>query len=105
MILTAIGFGLLMLLPADFSFPIFGTVIFVIGVGMGLFASPNTAAIMNSVPARHRGVASIRVTFNNVGMPLSILVGFLILLLVIGAMMMTFLDYVEGVLHILAPGS
>jgi flagellar biosynthesis protein FliR len=40
-----------------------------------------------------------------VGMPLSILVGFLILLLVIGAMMMTFLDYVEGVLHILAPGS
>ena len=38
-----------------------------------------------------------------VGMPLSILVGFLILLLVIGAMMMTFLDYVEGVLRILAP--
>src|SRR5215218_6474489 len=38
-----------------------------------------------------------------VGMPLSILLGFLILLLVIGAMMMTFLDYVEGVLRILAP--
>ena len=40
-----------------------------------------------------------------VGMPLSILVGFLILLLVIGAMMMTFLDYVEGVLRVLAPNS
>ena len=40
-----------------------------------------------------------------VGMPLSILVGFLILLLVVGAMMMTFLDYVEGVLRILAPNS
>ena len=40
-----------------------------------------------------------------VGMPLSILVGFLILLLVLGAMMMTFLDYVEGVLRVLAPSS
>ena len=40
-----------------------------------------------------------------VGMPLSILVGFLILLLVVGAMMTTFLDHVEGVLRALAPGS
>jgi flagellar biosynthetic protein FliR len=40
-----------------------------------------------------------------VGMPLSILVGFLILLLIIGAMMMTFLDYVEGVLRVLAPNA
>jgi flagellar biosynthetic protein FliR len=40
-----------------------------------------------------------------VGMPLSILVGFMILLLVVGAMMMTFLDSVEGVLHLLAPRS
>jgi flagellar biosynthetic protein FliR len=40
-----------------------------------------------------------------VGMPLSILVGYLILMLVIGAMMMTFLDYVEGVLRVLAPNS
>jgi flagellar biosynthetic protein FliR len=40
-----------------------------------------------------------------IGLPLSILAGFLILLLVLGAMMMTFLDYVEGVLRIMAPGS
>ena len=40
-----------------------------------------------------------------VGMPLSILVGFLILLLVICAMMMSFLDYVEGVLRVLAPNA
>ena len=40
-----------------------------------------------------------------IGLPLAILLGLLLLLLVIGAMMMTFLDYVEGVLHILAPGS
>ena len=40
-----------------------------------------------------------------VGVPLSILVGFLILLLVIGAMMGTFLDYFGGVLHELTPTS
>jgi flagellar biosynthesis protein FliR len=40
-----------------------------------------------------------------VGMPLSILIGFVILILVIGAMMMTFTDFVESVLRQLAPGS
>jgi flagellar biosynthetic protein FliR len=40
-----------------------------------------------------------------VGMPLSIMVGFMILIMVVGAMMMTFLDYVEGVLHLLAPNT
>jgi flagellar biosynthesis protein FliR len=38
-----------------------------------------------------------------VGMPLSIMVGFLILFLVVGAMMTTFLNYSGGVLHLLAP--
>jgi flagellar biosynthesis protein FliR len=38
-----------------------------------------------------------------VGMPLSILVGFLILLLVVGAMMTVFLGSVETVLNALAP--
>ena len=38
-----------------------------------------------------------------VGLPLSILLGFLFLVLVLGAMMGLFLDYVGGVLHALAP--
>jgi flagellar biosynthetic protein FliR len=38
-----------------------------------------------------------------IGLPLSILLGFLLLLLVIGAMMGTFVGYLEGVLHDLAP--
>jgi flagellar biosynthetic protein FliR len=38
-----------------------------------------------------------------VGMPLSIMAGFLILVLVLGAMMMTFLDHFQGVLLLLAP--
>jgi len=40
-----------------------------------------------------------------VGVPASILIGFLVLLLVIGAMMSTFHDYLEGVLRQLAPYS
>jgi flagellar biosynthetic protein FliR len=38
-----------------------------------------------------------------VGMPLSIMVGFLILFMVVGAMMTVFLNYSGGVLHLLAP--
>jgi MFS family permease len=86
MVLSAISFGLLMLLPANFPFPVFALLIFVNGVSMGLFASPNTAAIMNSVPARDRGVASgMRVTFMNVGMPLSIGLFFTLMILGLNA--------------------
>jgi flagellar biosynthesis protein FliR len=38
-----------------------------------------------------------------IGLPLSILLGFVVLLLAVGAMMGTFLSYLEGVLHELAP--
>jgi hypothetical protein len=56
---------------------------FVSGIGGGLFAAPNTASIMNSVPARHRGAASgMRVTFAQSGMPLSM--GLFFTLLVVG---------------------
>ena len=83
MLLAAATFALLMLLPADFAFPVFALIIFLNGVSMGLFASPNTAAIMNAVPARDRGVASgIRVTFMNVGLPLSI--GLFFTLMIVG---------------------
>ncbi len=63
----------LIALPLDFPYPLFATIIFFNGVGSGLFASPNTSAIMSSVPARHRGSASgMRSTFQNAGMSLSI---------------------------------
>jgi MFS family permease len=73
----------LMLLPIDFPFWAFALLIFGNGVGSGLFASPNTAAIMSSVPAYHRGAASgMRSTFQNSGMSLSI--GIFFSLLVVG---------------------
>jgi MFS family permease len=63
----------LMLLPVVFPYWIFALLIFGNGIGSGLFASPNTAAIMSSVPASERGAASgMRSTFQNSGMSLSI---------------------------------
>jgi EmrB/QacA subfamily drug resistance transporter len=73
LLLAACCFTGLMLLPVDFSFWMFALLIFGNGVGSGLFASPNTSAIMSAVPARHRGSASgMRSTFQNSGMSLSI---------------------------------
>ncbi|MDQ0189212.1 MFS transporter [Alicyclobacillus cycloheptanicus] len=72
MVLSAIGFLLLLTLPFNFTYWPFAIYLFIIGCGMGLFASPNSAAIMNSVPARYRGVASgMRATFMNAGQMMS----------------------------------
>jgi len=73
LVIAACAFTGLMLLPVNFSYWVFGTLIFFNGIGSGLFASPNTSAIMSAVPARHRGAASgMRSTFQNSGMSLSI---------------------------------
>ena len=72
MLVTALSFGLMMLLPVNFPFLAFALLTLLNGVGMGLFAAPNTVAIMNSVPPRSRGVTSgMRMTFQNGGMVLS----------------------------------
>jgi MFS family permease len=71
--LAACCFTGLMLLPVDFSYWVFALLIFGNGLGSGLFAAPNTSAIMSAVPASHRGAASgMRSTFQNSGMSLSI---------------------------------
>jgi EmrB/QacA subfamily drug resistance transporter len=83
MALAAVSFLLLLALPADFAYWLFALVIFLNGVAFGMFASPNTAAVMNSVPARHRGVASgTRATCQMLGQPLS--TGIFFSLMVVG---------------------
>jgi MFS family permease len=73
LLLAAACFTGLMLLPVEFPYWAFALLIFGNGIGSGLFAAPNTSAIMSSVPARHRGAASgMRSTFQNSGMSLSI---------------------------------
>jgi MFS family permease len=73
LLVSALAFGGLLLIPVDFSYPEFGALIFLAGAGMGLFSAPNAAAIMNSVPAKQRGAASgMLATFQNSGFVLSI---------------------------------
>ena len=73
MLIAAATFALLLTLPANFSYPAFGALLFFNGIGFGLFAAPNTTGIMNAVPARLRGSASgMRATFMNSGTLLSI---------------------------------
>ncbi len=73
LLVAAVCFTGLMLLPIDFPYWMFALLIFGNGVGSGLFAAPNTAAIMSSVPAQDRGAASgMSSTFRNSGMSLSI---------------------------------
>lgn len=72
LILTAVSFLGLLLLPTIFSYQKMALLLAVNGIGSGLFAAPNTSAIMGSVPATERGAANgVRATLMNAGMVLS----------------------------------
>ncbi|MFI5976054.1 MFS transporter [Streptomyces sp. NPDC051452] len=71
-LVMAVSFAGLLVLPGDFSYWVFAALIFLNGLGGGLFAAPNTSIIMSNVPADARGAASgMRATFQNAGMVLS----------------------------------
>ncbi|MGE5133478.1 MAG: MFS transporter [Gemmatimonadota bacterium] len=73
MLVAAASFLLLEYLPVNFAYWEFALILLLNGIGMGMFASPNRAAIMNSLPARARGVGSgMSATFQNSAMVLSI---------------------------------
>ena len=83
MLLMAATFVALMLIPVDFNYWLFALLVFLNGLGGGIFTAPNTAAIMSSVPAEERGAASgVRATFFNAGSSLSI--GIFFSLMIIG---------------------
>ena len=72
LLLVAATFFGLILIPANFNYVEFATLLALNGIGMGLMAAPNAAAIMNSVPADQRGQASgIRATGMNAGVVIS----------------------------------
>ncbi len=63
---SAVSFFALTFLPYNFNYVPFALIIFVMGIGSGMFASPNVLSIMNSVPPQDRGVASgVRATLQN----------------------------------------
>jgi MFS family permease len=67
--LTFIGFDFL---PINFAYWQFGLLMLVNGLAMGLFASPNRAAVMNSLPPDERGAgAGMSGVFQNAAMVLS----------------------------------
>ena len=73
MIVSAIGFLLLVAIPINFSYWEFALVILLIGAAMGLFAAPNMTGIMNSLPPNQRGSgAGMAATFQNSASVLSI---------------------------------
>ena len=82
MLLAALGFGLLLLLPTNFSYLSFGLILLLIGISMGLFASPNRAAVMNSLPRADRGAGgAMNQTFQNSAQVLSISVFFTLMII------------------------
>jgi MFS family permease len=73
LVIVALSFLGLMILPVDFTYLDFAGLLLLSGLGQGMFSAPNTSAIMSSVPANQRGVASgMRSTFQNSGTALSI---------------------------------
>ena len=78
---AAVSFGLLMLLPVDFPYPLFALVLLLSGISMGLFVSPNRAAVMNSLPPGDRGAGGgMNQTFQNSAQVLSIGVFFTLMI-------------------------
>ena len=83
MLLMAVTFVALVMIPVDFNYLVFAVLVFFNGLGGGIFTAPNTAAIMSSVPAAERGSASgVRATFFNAGSSLSI--GIFFSLMIVG---------------------
>ena len=73
LLVVAVTFIALLLIPVNFNYWVFGILTFLNGIGSGMFAAPNRTAIMNSVPASARGAASgMTGTFQNAGNSLSI---------------------------------
>ncbi len=73
MVGAALSFVALDLLPTNFSYPVFAIVLAMNGISMGLFASPNRAAVMNSLPPGDRGAGGgMNQTFQNSAQVLSV---------------------------------
>jgi MFS family permease len=92
MIIAALSFLLLEMLPVDFTYWQFAGILLLNGIGMGLFASPNRAGIMNSLPPDRRGVgAGMSATFQNSAMVLSIGIFFSLIILGLSSSLSTHL--------------
>jgi MFS family permease len=93
MIGTAICFALFEVLPVNFHYPVFAVLLFVTGLVMAAFGSPNRAAVMNSLPPQHRGSGSgMNTTFQNSAQVLSIGIFFTLMIIGLSASLPASLD-------------
>ena len=73
MVVTALGLALMTLLQVDSPYWQSGLYLALVGIGSGMFNSPNTAAMMGTVPQDRRGIAAgARVMLQNTGAVISI---------------------------------
>ncbi|MGA8276042.1 MAG: MFS transporter [Thermoplasmata archaeon] len=80
LLVSAGGFFWLSTISADESFAALAPPLILVGAGMGMFASPNRAAMMTAVPPRRRGVASgIGTTLLNCGTTISLGISLIVL--------------------------
>lgn len=81
LMVTGCAFVVLSTFSYNFNYLPFAVTLFVMGSGMGLFAAPNVASIMNSVPPEDRGAASgMTATVQNVGQTISLTIFFTIII-------------------------
>ena len=86
MLLNVVAFLLLTTFPPNFNIAYFIAVTVFMGIGQGLFISPNAASIMNSLPPDQRGAgAGMRTTFGYMSMMFSIIIFFTLLTTSLGA--------------------
>jgi MFS family permease len=82
MVLSAASFGLLEMLPVNFSYIYFALLLLLMGLAMGIFTAPNLAGVMNSLPPEQRGAgAGMYNTFQNSAQVLSIGLFFTLIIL------------------------
>lgn len=80
LLVGAVGFLILLRFPAGGSYTLLGGAMTLLGLGQGMFAAPNRAEVMSSVPAARRGIASaIGTTLLNAGMLGSLALAFTVL--------------------------
>jgi EmrB/QacA subfamily drug resistance transporter len=73
MVVTALGLALMTMLQRDTSYLAPGLFMLIVGLGSGMFNSPNTAAMMGTVAPHRRGIAAgARVLVQNTGAVISI---------------------------------
>jgi MFS family permease len=84
--IASVTFFLFVLLPLNFQYWQMGVLLYAQGCGMGMFAAPNAAAVMNSVPPENRGAASgMLATLQNTGQQVSLAIFFTIVILGLSA--------------------